>query len=295
MSEWEVPNLTDVGDLELAALLRHLDRKTRSGMRRAANDPVTRAYLQAGLRLLANAVDGQEPDDPDEGGAHPFLTWISRRAVVDEVSNEPDPNVPRQGSIASMRDRWDPHGNYLADLLAVAMTAEPWVGSILSATEQGGFPDAPASLRTVIETTAHANLRAMTTDLGYRVQLLGTAMAHREPASKEPLQRLHEAIRTEWAAIYETLLAEAGLRLRSGWTPELLADTLSALASGLGQRELVAPDERVLSTTSTNSLLGRAILALLVGALEPDADTRTVEDVFDALVTEGKSRTSEVR
>jgi len=58
---------------------------------------------------------------------------------------------------------------------------------------------------------------------------------------------------------------------------------------------LVAPDERVLSTTSADSLLGRAILALLAGALEPDADTRTVEDVFDALVTEGKSRTSEVR
>jgi len=95
---------------DLSKVLTHLDRRTPFSRERLANDPVTAAYIAAAMRLVRRHL-GPDPEripvDPrDENSlVRPLFSFISQRAVAEEVTNNPDP-FPRQGSVSTMRSTW---------------------------------------------------------------------------------------------------------------------------------------------------------------------------------------------
>src|ERR1022692_1418868 len=97
-------------DRDLSKVLTHLNRRTPFSRERLANDPVTAAYIAAAVRLAGRHL-GPSPErvpvDPrdDNSLARPLLSFVSLRAVADEVANNPDP-LPRQGSVPTMRSTW---------------------------------------------------------------------------------------------------------------------------------------------------------------------------------------------
>lgn len=115
--DWELPNVADLTDIELQGVLRHLHRSTRKGRERAAADIATRSYLQAGLRLLSEAVSARHAPPDEDPISHPFVAWLSRRLIVQEMGNETDAKLPMKGSVNGLRDRWEPHSDYITDLL----------------------------------------------------------------------------------------------------------------------------------------------------------------------------------
>jgi len=108
-------------DQDLSKVLTHLDRRTPSSRERLANDPVTAAYIAAAVRLVGRHL-GPDPKrvlvDPNDLNslARPLLSFVSLRAVADEVSENPDP-FPRQGNVSTMRSTWKSHSDFIADLV----------------------------------------------------------------------------------------------------------------------------------------------------------------------------------
>jgi hypothetical protein len=114
-------------DQDLSKVLRGLKRRALKSRAKQANDPVTAAYLCAAVRLIqrhlgpgASRVPADE-GDPDSI-TRPLLSFLSQRAVSEEVAHNPPP-FHRKGSQRTMRDRWEPHSNFTADVLRFCLWA----------------------------------------------------------------------------------------------------------------------------------------------------------------------------
>jgi|SRR6516162_4458070 len=86
-----------------------------------ACDPVTAAYIAAGMRLVQRYLGPQArqmPVDQDNEIAveRPLLSFLSQRAVAAEVAKNPEP-FPRVGNVATLRSTWRSHSDFIADLL----------------------------------------------------------------------------------------------------------------------------------------------------------------------------------
>lgn len=101
-------------------------RQTQDGRNELANHPLTREYLDAGLRLIAGRFG---PERPRAGGNHGTLgstsglfDWLSAQQVIDEAA--------RTGSTGSNQetfdDRWPYRDYYVQDLLCYCVWASHW-------------------------------------------------------------------------------------------------------------------------------------------------------------------------
>jgi hypothetical protein len=143
-------------------VLTHLNRRTPFSRERLANDPVTAAYITAAMGLVGRHL-GPDPErfpvDPkDENSLNrPLFSFISQRAVADEVVNNPDP-FPRQGSVSTMRSTWSSHSDFIADLLNFTF----WPGNRQASFEDEVAADADRLLDGPDATQAVHNLAYMT-------------------------------------------------------------------------------------------------------------------------------------
>lgn len=264
MVDWNLPDVASLQDVELDKVLLHINRVTKAGRKSAAGQPSTRMYLQAGLRLLARAVSS----DPTPGGdpeVHPFLGFLSRRRVVDEVAAEKDRSLPREGSVAALRGVYDPHRGFVIDLLRVALRANEWVRAVADTTVEQ-VKDIEDRME-VVRQVAIENTQAVADDPGFRVQLLATTVAAQEPELHVPLADMYEVVTESWAALYEEMFRSWGLKLRDGITFQQLADILTALGEGSSLRQAAAPSSRVLDLSDGSSLLGTGAMAVLASCL----------------------------
>ncbi|MDO5498928.1 MAG: hypothetical protein Q4F67_04505 [Propionibacteriaceae bacterium] len=266
MVQWEIPNVADLDDIQLSEVLRNLNRWTMEGRLKAAQSPATKSYLQAGLRLLAKAVMPPAREDVDPQ-IHPFVAFLSRKKVVNEVAEEEHPDLPRRGSVGGLRDLWDPHRDFLMDLLRASLLIEPWVSAV-SGTTLAQLSELDDPLQMVHE-VAVANATAVPADAGFRIQLLATIMAAREPELHESLARMYDSLAESWATVYEAVITSWGYKLRAGMTYQTLADILMGLAEGLALRQVGAPDQRILDEQERTSLMETGALAILSACVEP--------------------------
>ena len=286
MVEWQLPEVADLDDVQLGTVLRNINRWTTDGRLKAAQSPATRSYLQAGLRLLTHAVmpPAHEGADPH---IHPFVDFVSRKKVVDEVTQEEHADLPRRGSVGGLRDLWDPHRGFLMDLLRTSLLIDSWVSAVPGSTE-AQLRDLTDPLEIVAEVSL-ANAQALDRDAGFRIQILATIIAAQEPELHESLATMYAALNQSWAGVYATVIASLGFKLRDGITFEMLADLLTGLAEGLGLRHLAAPDKRILDAEQGTSLLSTGVLAILSSCLEP-VDS---EESFESFVRARLSPTRE--
>lgn len=286
-ADWELPNVADLTDIQLEKVLQNLNRNTKRGRDRAATDIATRSYLQAGLRLISDAVSAKEHVDSIDPISHPFVSWLSRNRVVKEMANEPNPALPSRGSVNGLRDRWDPHSDYITDLLLVALTADNWSAAVSSGAgaHLQSLSDVP--LQVLVHEIAYQDLVALRRAAGFRVQLLASAMAQNEPVVMDPLARMYEQITRSWGPVYEAGLTHNGLKLRHGVSIEMLSDLCAALAEGLALRMIATTETHMMNPTARTSYLGIGVLAILSALSTHSGDERTLneylEDTFSNL------------
>ena len=292
LPDWTLPDMSTLDPAVLERVVTHLSRVTPQGRRKAAQDPATRMYLQAGLRLLEQQVTAprEEPSGVDDlrSQPHPFLAWLSRNRVAAETLNEPEESgLPRKGTQAGLRDRWEPHSDFIADVLAVALTPDNWDQAVTDNDHLWTALQEQADFLGVIGEVSYLTLAAHEHAAGFRVQLLAAAMAGRDETIRPSLEGLYGSIIEQRAAICEAALQSRGLRLRPGFSFALMGELLSALTEGLALRLIADGDAPVIDHDRRECLLGLGTFALMAATVDFTGDGRPVDDYFRGVFGQG--------
>jgi len=278
---------------DLSKVLRGLKRRALKFRARQANDPVTAAYLCAAFRLIQRHL-GPHPrrvsadtEDPDSI-ARPLLSFLSQRAVAEEVAHNPPP-FPRVGSQRTMRDRWEPHSNFIADVLRFCLRS--WHFPAQHTDEVADAKDeminGPDPVRG-LHRLCYWDLTRMLGSPAFRVGLVAAAAAEGDPVISEAISGRYRDTGARWKQFDEEFLRARGLRLRAGVTLDDCVTLLAAFADGLALRALADPSAPVIDRARRRCLLGTATLALIAGCVEraDHGEGQSLEDAVRALMSE---------
>jgi hypothetical protein len=257
-------------DRDLSGVLRHLNRRTRTFRGRLANDPVTAAYLAAGMRLLGRHLGPGAPRPAH--GERPLLSFLSQRAIAAEVTHNPRP-FPRQGSVASLRDRWSAQSEFVADLINFAVWRENYRPEYREqrAANTRKLVGGPDFVRAVHE-TAYQHTAEGVAMPSVRLGLALMTAAEGDEAVMRAISAMYEDYLGSWKELYAAVMRERGLRLRPGLTLDDLANALSAANDGMTLRAIGDPGAAVFDHERRRSLMGSVTLAVIHAFLERDDD-----------------------
>lgn len=288
-------NLDAIPVDRLPDLVTRIHRATKASRRVAAQAPQTREFLAAGLRVIEKefASGANLTRDGDQTAA-PFFAWLSRAKVAAEVDVDElpdgwkfctadDDGASRVGALeARMRSLWEPHRNYIADLLTVALALEHWsapaymdhtrvaalmTGDLVDGAHEIAFWD--------LEQILFQHVAS------FRLQLMATALADRDPELRESLRSTYNTVDAEWGAVYAEAMAAHGINFRPGFTLEMFTNSLTAIAEGLAMRLMVEPDKSsILDRGTRRSLLGTVALALVAVCADHEHDGLSLEDAI---------------
>jgi hypothetical protein len=192
-------------------------RKTSQARRNLANNPLTREYLDAGLRLIAAQFrpDISLADDDDKWSRQSaFFDWLSAQKVIDEVSR----GGKQRGNQGTFEDRWPYRDYYIQDLLSYSLWVRHW-------EEQAEIPKTFAKQLTTgrdfaeaVHEASYWSCRAQQTNTSSRIWLIASAISDRYPEMRAAMARVHSEIDASWMSVYEAAINGRGLGLRPGIT-----------------------------------------------------------------------------
>lgn len=272
-------------------VLRQLNRRTPASRSRLANDPVTAAYLAAGMRLIENHLGPQAvrtPVDPEDESSieRPLLSFLSQRAVAAEVGNNQAP-FPRRGSVSTLRSTWGHHSDFIADLLRFGLWA--YHPNHCDATEAADILadilDGPHFVE-AIHRMGFWNVLTLVDRPRFRLQLIATAAAEGDEVIQKAMAEIHQEILEPWKEICAELLSARGGQLRAGITIETFVDLITAVVEGVALHAMATPDAGIIDRARGRTLAGTALLALIRGCVERvgQADGLTLEQAIEAMV-----------
>lgn len=257
-------------DDDLSEVVQNVHRSNAEATRRLANHPLTRAFLEAGLRILEQEFSGSG----DERFLRPLAT-LTRETVIAEVANGPA-ELPKQGTVGAFRDRWAYFPDYVSDLARYTLRIQRMPWDTLLAEEAAGV-------------LTHGNFAAGVHNLAYRRMWLAMrstalrfrysaiALAAQDQKLYEAMSSVYEDVTGIWERLFESVLAARGLTLRPGVTARDLAVLLTALNDGLALRQMSAPDDSILNEDDEHGLLGVAALVLFTGCVDT-GDGESLDD-----------------
>ncbi|MEV5703649.1 hypothetical protein [Actinoallomurus sp. NPDC052274] len=286
---------------DLSQVLRRLDRRTPFSRNRLANDPVTAAYLAAGMRLIERYLGPaaqraySDPEDPNSL-ERPTLSFLSQRAVAAEVANNPDP-FPQIGTVSTLRSTWKSHSDFIADLLRFGL----WTGyhenhcvttECIDVIEQ--IIDGPHFVRAV-HRLSYWDLTTLIDRPRFRLELIATAAAEGDEVIQNAMAENYQELLAQWKEVFAETLSARGLRLRGGVTLDDLVSIMAAVTEGIAFRALADPHSGVIDHARQRSLLGTASLALIRGCVErtDDTDGLSLEQAVTAMIYDLPNLTAE--
>jgi hypothetical protein len=259
---------------DLSRVLRGLKRRNPITRRnKHANDPVTASYLYAAIQLIQRHLGPGAIRRPGAAGdpdtvERPLLGFLSQRAVAAEVKHNPPP-FHRVGRVRTLRDRWEPHSRFIADLLRFGLW--PWHYPAAHLHEAADAEDemlhGPDPVRGLHRLCFWALTRMLDTPI-FRLGLIAAAEAEGDPVIGEVISGRYRRNSPFWKQFYLEFLHTRGLRLRPGITLDECADLLAAVADGVAIRALADPASPVIDRARRRCLLGTAALAVIAGCVE---------------------------
>lgn len=244
-------------DDKLSDVLGHISRP------QLADHPLTRAFLDAGVRLLEEELSAKHTDEGRPKTRS--LLRVTRSRVISEVLR--GAKHLRKGGPGSLRDRWRYFSDYLGDLIRYALRSHRW-GVRRELARQAVDAIGTDRLSAVVHEVAYRDLKLMTSDPGVRFKTLITAFADRDPVVAEALSRSYRDATEAWRAVYAAFFRTRGLRLRPGVSLEDITIILTATAEGLTLRALGDRTAPVLDHQRRRCLLGTAALALMIACVD---------------------------
>jgi hypothetical protein len=278
---------------DLSQVLHYLNRRTPFGQQEAANDPVTAAYLAAGMRLVSRHMGPAKGDVEaglDEGNVdRSVLGFLSQRAVAAEMAFNPEP-FPRCGNVSTLRSTWKSQSDYIADLLSFAFSPGYYPENYQEVRAHGAerlAGDGPVA--GAVEDLSYHVMQAIEEMTSFRLQLIAAACAERSEVVRQALEAKYQRAHGQWKQVYEECLAARGLRLRPGMTLDQLTAILTSVVEGTMLRQIGDPAMEIRDPIERRSLLGTAALAVLNGCLEPagESDGHSVAEALELMAARG--------
>ncbi|MFJ2398087.1 hypothetical protein ACIOTI_35795 [Streptomyces sp. NPDC087843] len=279
---------------DLSGVLRRLNRRTPFSRKRLANDPVTAAYVLAGMQLIRRHLGPgaqrvlNDPEDENSVG-RPLLSFLSQRAIVAELANNPAP-FARAGTTATLRCSWRSHSDYIADLLNFGLWSvhEPALYDSRIAPDCERLLDGPEFVEAAHRLCYH-DLTTVVDNPTFRLELIATAAAEGDEVIQDALAANHQGAMEPWKQVYQEMFRARGLRLRPDVSLDDFAGMLAALASGYALRRIGNPGLVGIDAERQRCIFGTAALALFLGCVQRVAEgggavDESVEDAVRALV-----------
>lgn len=266
-------------DDDLSDVVRNVHRRTEFMRRRLANHPLTRAYLEAGVRLLNREFAA--PAEPTDGFGRPLST-LTRENVIAEVANGPA-ELPQVGTVGSFRDRWAYFPDYLSDLARYTLRTPRWSPQP-RLSDQATLALSDQDFVAALEEIAYRNMAmvAGSASTALRFRFLLTALTEHDEQVHEATTAVYRDVTERWAGMCDAVLAARGLTLRPGLTSEDVTVILTALTEGLAMRAAGDHATPVLDDEKRRSILGVAAMALIAGCVDT-GDGRSLTEVVTDL------------
>lgn len=277
-------------DQDLSKVITRTNRKTPHGRAKAANDTVTKGYIAAGMRLIHRALGpgaaappprGQEGDGPSRPV---LLDWLSQRKVADELANNPSP-LPRHGSASALRKIWEPHSNFIADLLSFGLWSTHYsrryqnrIGELVEdLVTTSNFTDTAQQL-------CYWNLKTLSTEPRWRLQLVASVISEQDEVIAKALSDYYADTVKEWQEVHRLAIDVIDRRLRPDITLDDISNLIGALAEGFALRLTGDPSAPVIDHDRHRTLYGTGCLAILFACTE-DVD-KTDSIPFEELMNQ---------
>lgn len=263
-------------DEDLSEVVRNVRRNTPEATKRFANHPLTRAYLEAGVRLVEREFCAE---NADERLLRPFET-LRRENVIAEIANGRK-KLPRMGTIGTFRDRWDPFSGYVSDLARFAMRVQRFGPANIVAHQATAALSGDDFVAGVHE-VAYRDMVLASSSTALRFRFLATTLAVQDHSVAEAMTSVYREVTDTWTNLCDEVFAARGLTLRAGLNTEDLAMVLVAVNEGLAFRVANDPDCSVRDDATRRGLLGYAALALFAGAVD-SGDGLTLEELAERI------------
>jgi hypothetical protein len=260
---------------DLSGVVRNVRRTNPEATKRFVNHPLTRAYLEAGARLVEREFHAA---DADGRLVRPFET-LRREKVITELANGRH-ELPLRGTVGSFRDRWDPFAGYVSDLARFMLRMRPYgpVNTLVNqATEALTDGDHFAA---GVHEVAYRDMVMAATSVPLRFRFLATTLAAQDDSVAEAMTGVYRDLTDAWKSLCDNVFAARGLTLRPGVTTEDLATILVAVNEGLAVRTMNDPDYVVRDDETRRGLLGQAALALFAAFVDT-GDGRALDEVAE--------------
>lgn len=254
-------------------------RRVRAG-RKLANSPLTRAYLEAGYRLVERELLGDL--EKDEVTFHPLAT-LTRDKIIEEAraGAEVLTTVPKPGSF---RDRWPRFPDYMGDLIRYVLRGR---NSLTNRVLTNGTVERlcrTANFSAAVHEVAYQDMKVVHGEpMPVRFQYLMTGLADHDEAIQEAIAGVYGNSFTYWRSAYQAVLDARGVSFRPGITLDEFTVLLNGMAEGLGLRHIGELGGRMIDNHRRRTLLGKAVNLLIAGAIDP-GDGRPVEEVVNELM-----------
>ena len=288
-------NDTDLRQEDLSKVLRNLmkggggTKKSRTARRRLANDKLTRAYLEAGMQLIAEQLKIEQTQAEVERTDEeilPFFQWLARQKVLDETDWRDKSVKPSEGAF---RHRWEFQADYIGDLLAYALSVERWTGHTSFAKDSLEILTSNSDFVKVVHEVAYRDICSLVENPAHQITILASVAATRDPQAREIIGETYRFINKAWEQLYEATLSVRGLKLRKGISMREFGDMLAALADGISVRQLADPNVNFIDHERRESLLGKAALAVAAACIDI-GDGMTLEEVVNLMANASAGR-----
>jgi hypothetical protein len=251
--------------------------------------PLTAEFVKAGRKLIEEALQ----HDPESPKSHPFLGFLSQKRVVAQAN---DGRRGKKATAPALRDRWEPHSNYVRDLVDhirqervkesfPVLAAEDIEEALASDVTPSQLVRGIAQLLLVnVFDNEYFRLRMVT------LAALG-APKYRDSAEEESAVAFYREIDALWEPLFERYFEKYGLKLRVGVEMNDLVQMATAFGEGLALRELADPTSPDAPERKERiKLHSDGLLAFVLAFAEPrDAASVSIDKAVDGMAEGDRS------
>jgi hypothetical protein len=275
-------------DDDLSGVVRNVRRNNAEATKRFVNHPLTRAYLEAGVRLVYREFYAAN----DDGRLmRPFESLRRENVIAEMAAGRPE--LPTKGTVGSFRDRWDPFSGYLSDLARFMLRMRK-LGPVNALATQAVDALTHGDFAAAVHEVAYRDMELADMSVQLRFRFLASTLAAQDPGVAEAMAGVYRDVTHTWKNLCDEVFAARGLTLREGLTTEDLAMVLVAVNEGLAFRVANDPNCTVRDPATRRGLLGYAALALFSGAIDT-GDGLALEELAEQIAdgVSGASRAAE--